>query len=444
MGLFFNRKVDKKQQRLDRITDEETGQGTDRDKVYRGKPQEENMPDDMAIKYFQSEGFVDNIVSGFAEDAVKEWITITTNKDNEKQIGRLIENRLYELGVREKIKELITFSRAFHNGGCIYLGMETAGLQETLDLSKEVKPDQLSKIAFINVIEGEKFTVSYQTEEPLKADYNQIVSIKIKDTPVHKSRVKILNFSRIGTATKSAIESCINPVRAQSDSLWSIHSLIKELAVKKFKSPAIKDLNKTKIFELANKIKNLINTQSVMMLADDEDYTKDTYQAGGVGESLTFIWESLAGVSRMPKARIMGNSQGVISAGQFDSINYFENIMKFLESEVRPIIEWIIEFVIQESSGEIKKVLGSDVFILDWNIEFKELWSLDPSTKRDVELKTVQKLTTLLDKGVLTPDEVRKELGYELENFDVMKNIDYETNPEVKNGVPITLGNTIQ
>ncbi|WP_154644855.1 anti-CBASS protein Acb1 family protein, partial [Leptospira interrogans] len=93
--------------RLDELYSEVTGRGTEIDKLKQLAPASRIFDPEECRSWYRANGFLANIVDAPAEDATREWITIRTNLDKEddkSSISRLIQNRLTELGFREKLK----------------------------------------------------------------------------------------------------------------------------------------------------------------------------------------------------------------------------------------------------------------------------------------------------------------------------------------------------
>jgi len=91
------------------------------------------------LQDYVTNGFVQNIIDQPAEDATREWIDITTNRDTESlNISRMIENRMDELNIREKIKDLIRYSRMYAEGGFLYYGVIADTVQNNEMLGEPV------------------------------------------------------------------------------------------------------------------------------------------------------------------------------------------------------------------------------------------------------------------------------------------------------------------
>jgi len=427
--------------RYDSMQGFSTGRGTSRDKLERLTPNVRAYTPQSIRNFYLSNGFIENIVDGPADDAVREWITIKTNRDNDNpetgteglNISRMIANRLDELKVREKVRDIIRFSRMYQEGGFMYCGVIADKPQVFSELALPMP--EIDRIDFINVFGPDYVSVIGKSTNPLSKYYHKR-KYYIAGTEVHESRIwhMVRNYLPEERKGVSVVATILDPIIAQDTALWSVSSLVYEMAVWVFKSPGMKTMSPDKLAETLANMKAVISTQSCMGIAEDEELMRITGSEAGKGflkEMFDFIMENLAGVSHMPKSRLMGQSQGTITSGQYDLRGYYEGVAKFQETEVRHLIYWIIELVLRERKGEIFEALGGDLSSLDWEFDFNPLWVEDPKEKAERELKESQRDGIYIDKGVLSPSEVKQLRFSELEEFDQWEGqpLDFTTKP---------------
>lgn len=409
--------------RYDSMIHQPSGRGTHRDKLEHIKPGNSAMSAIQERNWYLSNGFIQNIVDFPAEDATREWINIRVSNDTNDQISRLIENRLAELKVRDRILDLIKNSRMYSQGGFLYFAIDEG---VPLDSKKMIEPipDSFNSIKFINSFGGESFSLYQSTVDPLSIDYHK-PKIQVYGTELHESRFSWLVRSylpekQIGV---SVIRTILDAVKAQDTALWSVTSIISEMDFKILKSPQIATNDPAKVRELMSQIKSILSSQSMIAINSDEEILRvPTSITRGIKDLLDFIFDNLSGLSRIPKSRLMGQAQGVITAGQYDLMAYYDTISKFQENEIRPILDKIIHLILKEKSGKIYKTLNGNIANLDWEIEFKSLWQQDPLSKADTELKEAQRDKIYLESGVVDPTEIRKERFQSLENISANLN----------------------
>jgi phage-related protein (TIGR01555 family) len=410
-----------------------TGRGTASDKLEGLAPNVRRLHPIEARAWYQSNGFIQTIVDGPAEDAVREWITVSTNRDEDDTeagleglgISRMIENRMDELGIREKIKDLIRFSRLYSEGGFLYTNV-LSEVPQTSAVLVESLPSQFDRIDYINVFGPDYVAIRDIRTNPLSKYYHRR-QYMVSGVDVHESRLRHLVRNYIPEEQRgiSVIETILDAVKGQDTALWSVTTLVYEMSAWIFKSPDVKEASPAKLAEMLANMRAVISTQSCLAITDEEEIQRISGTEAGKGflkEMFDFIFENLSGTSRMPKSRLMGQSQGVITAGQFDLLAYYDTIAKFQEIEIRPILYWIIDMIIREKSGKIWQALGGNIASLDWEIVFNPLWKLGPVEQADVELKQSQGDQIYITQGVLSPSEVKVKRFEDLEEFDQWQN----------------------
>lgn len=432
------------EQRFDSMRGTSTGRGTtSRDKLKRLSPDPRRDAPATMRAWYRSNGFIENIVDAPAEDAVKEWITITTNRDQDDAeagleglgISRLIMNRMDELNVRAMVRDLIRFSRMYAEGGFLYCGVRSSKPQAASVLAEPIA--DIEKISYLNVFGPDYVSVLDASTNPLSKYYHKR-KYYVQGTEIHETRLfhmvrKYLQEEREGI---SVISTILDPIIAQDTSLWSVSTLVYEMALWVFKSPDFKTMAPEKLAATLLNMKSIMSTQSCMGIADDEAVERVVGTDAGKGflkDVFEFIMENIAGTSQMPKSRLMGQAQGTITSGQYDLRGYYDSIAKFQETDVRKVLYWLIDIIIREKDGEIYKALNGETSSLDWEIKFNPLWREDPGEKAERELKEAQRDQIHIAAGVLSPSEVKQMRFSELEEFDVWENqsLDFTT-PQIE------------
>jgi phage-related protein (TIGR01555 family) len=412
--------------RNDGFIEKGTGRGSSTDKVSRISPSASSMTPSEARRWYLSNGFIQTIIDAPAEDAMREWIEIRTNRDEDNPetgaeglgIARLIENRLADLEVRKKLTDLIRASRLYSDGGFLFFGIKAKNPQDDEALGKPMPADIL-RLDYLNVISPEYVNIIDESYSPLSKLYHR-KTFQVQGVNVHSDRMAWMSHSYIPEERRgiSVVETIIDAVLAQDTALWSVNHLVFEMAAKIFKSPKVSALSPDKLAEFVAKLKATLSTHSAVALDEGEEFSRiQTGQITGIKEIFDYIFENLSGFARIPKSRLMGQSQGVITAGQFDLLSYYDSIAKFQELEVRPILEKIITLVVKEKEGEVFRALGGNIDALDWDFDFNPLWKIGPVEKADIELKQAQRDQIYVTTGVLSPDEIKQERFADLEEF---------------------------
>ena len=416
--------------RLDGLSQSEMGMGGMRDKLDKITPYSSGLSFSDSQNWYLSNGYIQNIVDIPAEDATREWIEIKTNRDD-LGISRLIQNRFVELDFQRKLKELIRYSRMYSLGGFLYYGIDSS-IPQTDIILEQAMPESINRIDYINVF-GPQFvniipnTAAGDNVNPLSINYHR-PDLSINSVKVHPSRYHwlILSYLTEKNTGVSVIQTVLDAVKAQGIALWSISSILSELSIKVFKSPSVNTEDPAKLFELISLIRQAISTQGVFAAGEGESLERLNGVSPGINESLDFILENMSGLSKIPKSRLSGQSQGTLTGGQYDLVSYYDSIAKFQEIELRPIIERAISLIVRETSGKVYSALGGKIQSLDWEFEFENLWKLSETESSDVNLKKAQADKIYVETGVLAPAEVRKNRFDDLEEFGDVKSEDLD------------------
>jgi phage-related protein (TIGR01555 family) len=150
-----------------------------------------------------------------------------------------------------------------------------------------------------------------------------------------------------------------------------------------------------------------------------------------------FVWELLAGSARMPKSHVLGQQQGVITGGSYDSLNYYSRIENMQKDHLTPVVEQIIDWLlIASDSGVGAGSLNPDE--VEYEIVWNPLWQLSAAEASKVDKTNAEIDKTYVELNVTTPDEVRKKrlgldglgLDYDPEGDNTDDNTDNEEDEE--------------
>jgi uncharacterized protein len=407
------------ERRYDGFSQIEMGMGTDRDKLGKIKPIENSLSILESESWYFSNGYIQNIIDIPAEDSTREWIDIKTNRED-LQISRLIQNRFLELDFQRKLKELIRYSRMYNLGGFLYYGIDHS-IPQTDKILELSMPLDLNKIEYINVFSPINVGIINSTNNQLSINYHKY-DIRINGIKVHPSRYDWLvqSFLPEKLIGISVIQTILDAVKAQGISIWSISSILSELSVKVFKSPSIDSGGPEKLYDFISQVRAAISTQGILAVSENESLDRLQANIPGLKDIFDFIMENLAGLAKIPKSRLLGQSQGTITGGQYDLISYYDSISKFQEIELKPILEKAIKLIINERSGKIYKALNGSTSSLDWETKFNPLWKLSGIELADVNLKNAQRDQIYITTAVLSPSEIRTERFSKLESFQTI------------------------
>lgn len=417
--------------RLDTLIHAGTGKGIlGKDKLRDTAPNPTRFFPSEARKYYESNGFIANIIDSVADDATREGIELQTNRDKDNSatgekglgISRILLNRMEDLKLMSRIREHIKNSRLHSNGSLLFWGI-LADLPQTNSQLALKMPDTIRKLQFINVIEPDRYSVNRLSYDPLSSLWHE-PSISIAGTTLDPSRFHWLVNSWVWDNMRgvSVLEKIYDGIMAIDTALWSVTSVLFELAVKVLKTDKI-DSSPQQMMDYLRLLRRSLSTQSTAMLGEKESLER--LGNTGISDSnldslLNFVFEVLSGLSKIPKSKIMGKTQSVINIGggsDGDDLSYNEMVHTFRELEVRPIINRFIELEIRSTQGEIYQQLGGNYKALDWEFKFKPLYKATPSSEADTYLKNAQGDQIYNTIGVLGADSTKQMRFPQMEKF---------------------------
>lgn len=383
--------------RFDGLQDTSTGRGGASDYVNRQTASVRSISYHEALNLYRAVGLVRNIINSVPRDCTREWFKIS---GVDPEVEKAINLRLQELDVREKITGIVRASRLCDRGSYLFFGVLAD--QPQGDLSQPL-PAKIRRLDYLNLIEdGQEVSVNYKnTSDPTRADYGN-PTFRVASGDVHKSRLHwIVDSWDIKTQRGvSLVEVILDSIIAQDASLWSVTQILKELSIAAFTSDVAAQMSPTKQAEFLTRLKNFTNSSSRMILSSKEKYERNIASVGGIKEILDFVIEMLCAAGQVPRSVAFGKAHGVMTAQEADNLNYYADVSRYQENDVRPLLVKIIDLIVSETQG--LNMAG-----LEYRIEFNPLWKLDPKSKAEVDKLNEERDALAIDSGKMTPSEAR-------------------------------------
>ena len=397
----------------DALIDTITGRGGLSDRTQRLQGTYGRRTDDSLMRLYNSNGFVQRIVNAPAHDATRAGFTI---KSENTDAAWELERRLKELDYKRKSRDLIKFARIYPKGALFYYGVDGARVQTSQQLWRELPP-VINKLQYINVVERpSNFNLRIQNSTDATApDYNQ-VSVTMAGRKVHESRYSWLcnEFNPEKLEGTSVVNTIFDAISAQDSALWSSSSIMQRLSLFVFVSSEFAALSPAEQDAFLARFRTWIDTQKVVGLKEGEDLKSIDYQFRGLKDIMDFIFQNLGGVSQIPVTVLLGRVQGVLTAAEEDTINYYAAVSQEQENKLEPIDRKTCDLLLREKDSPAQKAAGKD---FQYDIEYNPLWKLSPTAQADVDKKNAERDQILIESGVIIPGEAR-ELDPRLHHLD--------------------------
>jgi phage-related protein (TIGR01555 family) len=419
----------------------ESSKATIKDPLARHRPTiGVRLTDREITDLYETNQIFQNIIDVVAEDMMREFIEI---EECDPELAKQIMDKLTALKAQQNLKEMIKYERLRGVGFCS-IGT-TQQIQATIEggnnyiLDQPLDTNNILDIEYIQAFSRQKVQKGDQNMDVFSPHYGELEYVTLKSTKdiserkIHMSR--LLTYMTRETEDDMfpapLIKSLYDPLTVFDNAAWSTGQLFYNLVTKVLKSP---DINLNDIGEngstvreqIINQLQFEFNSMTLSLIGKDDELSYLS-SAGSVGSAIeamyTFCWEYLAGSARMPKSHILGQQQGTITGGQYDSLNYYCRIAGLQENYLRPCLEYLINLLLLAKNSGVGK--GSIQPTGKYKLKFKPLWKLDKETDAKIR-KTVAEVDKIYyDIQAVTSDEIRQTrfkldpMGLLLEEGDV-------------------------
>lgn len=401
MGTPLGRRI---KAAFDGFRDPVTGRGSRFDRTRRLQGQGSSYSDSELYDLYTANGFMQRIINAPADDATREWFEIETADDEN---ARLIQERMKELKFKAKLRELIKYASIYPKGSGIFMGVFAANVRDQRALA-EPMPSTILKIDFINLMAdpGDFSIHAGFQRDATKRDFDEI-SFRIGAQEVHRSWVLWLvnEFNHRKTDGISKVDTVYDAVSAQDSALWSVSTLMQVLSLLVLKSDELIGMSKEEQGETLKHARTWVDSQAMVGLGKNEMLERLDTQFSGIKDLLDFVFQNISGSSQIPVNILLGRAQGVLTAAEEDTINYYNGISRFQEVKLEPIIRQLIDVIIKERRGRLWGRTGGK---LEYDINFNSLWEMSPTLKADVEKKNAERDSLDIQDAKATPEEARK------------------------------------
>lgn len=374
---------------------------------------------------YKNKRIAQNIIDIPAEDATREWIEFEDTAEEDELLSKL-----NDLNAQQAFQKVMEYER-LTGDGFISLG---ASQNSVFNLDDPLDESALNDIKYLHPFSKKRVIDGVLDDDPFSEGYNRFVYYELEPLNkgtrlVHSSRVLHIQ-SRMFEGEKwgmPLMQGLKDPLTIMDSFAWSLGQIAYAMTFKVYKSPHVDFRNRDQAKSVAKEMESFFNTMSMAVIGDDESLTHES--PGGSLPSIeamtSFIWDYLSGAARMPKAHILGQQQGTITGGKYDSLNYYMRISGIQENYMRPLIERLVDLLyMAKDSGIGTGSVVDPTYIM----KFKSLWKLDQKTdveirKLNAEIEKVKADTAkaYVDGMIYSPDEIRERFQDEklMEKFDV-------------------------
>ena len=354
---------------------------------------------------YRGDGFGARVVDVPADDMVRAWFKVEGDSE-----GHIVQ-KTQDLAAKKFIREALIWSRLF--GGAIVLML----IDDGQDLDQPVNLEQIRSIKGLQVYD--RWDVSWTTSDlyndPQEDKFGLPEIYKINNFTtatifeVHETRLLKFEGELVPQFVKrenlgwgdSVINRVYERLRGLGDGYAGVEGLITEFIIGKLTIRNLQSLIGTKEgtkqiqerLQIIDMSQHMLNT----ILLDEKEEFERVSATGtqGLSKLLDQLVDSLAGVSGIPRVKLLGDqSKGLGSEASGNIRFYYDDISADQEEKLQPELERLCLYIQLAKDGEFK---GKELD--NWTIVFNPLWQ--PTAKEEAETR----------KAVAETDKIYFEMG---------------------------------
>jgi len=301
------------------------------------------------------------------DDMVRSWITFPEDTD-----GKLLD-ALDALDARTHITELLYWTELYR-GAIMVLG----GLDNAPDLEEAARITDKSTLAWLKVYPAPRILSNYSDmvqdpNSPYFEDFEQFrvqrmgsIEAQAGEFKVHRTRcivskgIPVPRDPNAGYEFRylywgmSRLQAVFDQMADNDTASKSFANMLKEYTVALMKIQGLREIlasEDTATADFAKLMDSVARAKSVLnmiLLADGDEFTRDTLQTAGWRDAKQMFREELAAVAEVPVPRLFGiPSPGLGSGGADEQATrtYYDGVKAAQGTKLRPIIRQLVRFV---------------------------------------------------------------------------------------------------
>lgn len=388
---------------VDAFVDTLTGRGSGGDRAGRPQGATSRKSEQSLLSIYKSNGAMQRVVNAPADDATRKGFKIVTDDPRDDAD---LQKRWTELDLQVKFRDLIKFSQIYSQGSALFIGLLSNTLEEQRRFALPMT-DSILEVDFVNSLNhpGDFVVQSVPVFDPTMREFGEVF-FRVAGQAVHSSWMLWLvsEWDKEDNKGISRVESTFDAVVAQDSALWSVSTMVQQLSMIIYESNKFIKKGPTKKAEFSNRIRNFVQTNSFWGIKEGEKVSRLDYNIQGLKEILDFIFQNISLYSQIPQNILIGRAQGILTAAEEDTINYYSLIANFQKSKLERLYRRMIDILLLEKRSPLFARHNGK---LEYEVEFFPLWELAPSLKSDIELKNAERDNLDIMNGKITAAEAR-------------------------------------
>ena len=355
--------------RLDMFTNAYNGFGGAKDPMYRigfsaGTILSRTELEDM----FRYNWVARKICETIPQDATRQWIDIKTDDQN---VVTNLMGQMDTLEVHTKFEEAMTLARLY-GGAVIVIGALTGE-----DPSQPLNEDNISAVKFLNVMDRWQILIDKTYDDPLSKSFGQPEIYRLQPITagtassqgqrIHESRLLRFDGAYLPEITKimnsgwydSALQPINEELKRHGTSVQSGAILMQDFITKVLKLPDLVECLGTAEGEskLLARIQYAISNSSslgIALVGEGEEFAKIQTPIAGLVELLNVYIELISAASDIPRARLFGQSLGVLAGATETTRTYYDMVAAYQHKHMRRQLEKLIRIMFKAKNSPTK------------------------------------------------------------------------------------------
>lgn len=365
------------------------------------------------MRVVRRSGLARKIVDIPAADMTREWREWQVDDDK----ITLLEDEEKRLDIRRKVKEAIVKDRLY-GGAALVIGNGDNRPQD------ELKPESIGKggLKFVHVLTRWEITAGELDRDPMSPFFGEPKYYQLAtgtaSVQIHPSRViRFVSYPRPSQALTvdgwgdSVLQIVYDAVHHAAKVQAAVAALIDEARIDVVSVPNLmanigSDDERSKLlnrFALANVAKG---QNSILLLDKEETWEQKQLTFATLPDLLHTYLQIAAGAADIPATRLLGDTpSGMSKTGEFDIQNYYDSIGGKQDSDIRPRLERLDQFL-------VRSALGSTPDGLWW--DFAPLWQMSEKDQATVDLQRAQATEVYVTSALIPSDALAEGVANQL------------------------------
>lgn len=366
---------------------------------------------------YRSSWIIGNAVDCIAEDMTRAGIDIRGLSDAHEKSE--LQSEISRLGLWSSISDVVKWSRLF--GGALGVLMI-----DGQNVSEPLNEKAISQGSFRGIYAIDRWITTPDYSKPIvdlcpqvgEPEFYNIVPgpWPFSGQNIHYSRVIRMDGIRLPLYQRqyengwgmSIVERIFDTLTAFDSSTLGAAQLVYKAHLRVMKVKGYKevmagtsDLAKRGVMAQIDNIRQFQSNEGMSVIDAEDELRADTYSFAGLNDILMQFAQQIAGATKIPLTRLMGQSPAGFSTGESDIRQYQEGIAQRQEQH-RPVVHKILRLTYQSKLGKPAPE--------ELDFKYGSLWGISDEEKSTIMTNRTNAVVGAFDTGLVARSTALREL----------------------------------